>query len=50
VASADEVGGQYCENCHVTKNLLVGDVDGVSEGVRTYAVDPVRAAALWDKQ
>jgi hypothetical protein len=32
VGSADEVGGQYCENCHVTKNLLVGDVDQVSEG------------------
>jgi NAD(P)-dependent dehydrogenase (short-subunit alcohol dehydrogenase family) len=49
VASADEVGGQYCENCHVTKNLLVGEVDEVSEGVRAYALDPVRAAALWDK-
>jgi hypothetical protein len=49
VASADEVGGQYCENCRVTKNLLVGDVDEVSEGVRAYALDPVRAAALWDK-
>jgi NAD(P)-dependent dehydrogenase (short-subunit alcohol dehydrogenase family) len=49
VASADEVGGHYCENCHVTKNLLVGDVDEVSEGVRAYALDPVRAAALWDK-
>jgi len=48
VASADEIGGQYCENCHVTKNLLVGDVDEVSEGVRAYARDPVRAAALWD--
>ena len=49
VASADEVGGHYCENCHVTRNLLVGDVDEVSEGVRAYALDPVRAAALWDK-
>lgn len=49
VASADEVGGHYCENCHVTNNLLVGDVDEVSEGVRAYALDPVRAAALWDK-
>ena len=49
VASAEEVGGQYCENCHVTKNLLVGDVDEVSEGVRAYALDPVRAAALWAK-
>ncbi len=49
VASADEVGGQYCENCHVTKNLLVGNVDEVSEGVRAYALDPVRAAALWAK-
>jgi hypothetical protein len=23
--------------------------DEVSEGVRAYALDPVRAAALWDK-
>jgi hypothetical protein len=49
VAATDEVGGQYCENCHVTTNLLVGDVDEVSGGVRAYALDPVRAAALWDK-
>ncbi len=49
VASADEVGGHYCENCHVTTHLLVGEVDQVSEGVRAYALDPVRAAALWAK-
>jgi hypothetical protein len=49
VGSADEVGGQYCENCHVTTNLLVGDVDQVREGVRAYALDPVRAAALWER-
>jgi len=46
VASADEIGGQYCENCHVGK--MVPD-DVVSEGVRSYALDPNNAEALWKK-
>lgn len=48
VAPADEIGGQYCENCHVGK--IVPDektISGVSEGVRGYALDPKNAEALW---
>jgi NAD(P)-dependent dehydrogenase (short-subunit alcohol dehydrogenase family) len=47
VASVDEVGGRYCENCHVAE--IVADDNGspVSDGVRPYALDPVTAAALW---
>ena len=50
VASASEIGGQYCENCHVGK-IMPDDVtiSGVSEGVRGYALDPANAAALWKK-
>ena len=50
VASADEIGGQYCENCHVGK--IVPDnvtITAVSEGVRAYAIDPDTAEALWKK-
>jgi NAD(P)-dependent dehydrogenase (short-subunit alcohol dehydrogenase family) len=50
VASAEEVGGQYCENCHVGK--IVPDnvtITAVSEGVRAYALDPDNARALWKK-
>jgi len=50
VASADEIGGQYCENCHVGK--IVPDnvtITAVSEGVRAYALDPDTAEALWKK-
>ncbi len=42
VASGDEVGGRYCEDCHV------GEVeDNAYRGVRSYAVDPASARALW---
>jgi NAD(P)-dependent dehydrogenase (short-subunit alcohol dehydrogenase family) len=42
VAPADAIGGRYCEDCHV------GEVEDVAyEGVRSYAVDPVSAKALW---
>jgi NAD(P)-dependent dehydrogenase (short-subunit alcohol dehydrogenase family) len=50
VAPADEIGGQYCENCHV--GHLVGDsatINAVSEGVRAYALDAANAEALWKK-
>ncbi len=50
VAQADEVGGKYCENCHVGK--IVPDevpITVVSEGVRAYALDPANAEALWKK-
>ena len=50
VAPADEIGGQYCEDCHVGK-LLADDaeVSAISEGVRGYALDPANAEALWKK-
>src|ERR1700758_775677 len=50
VAPADEVGGQYCENCHVGR--IVPDatpISVISEGVRAYALDPNNAEALWKK-
>ncbi|HEY0703089.1 MAG TPA: SDR family NAD(P)-dependent oxidoreductase [Candidatus Acidoferrales bacterium] len=50
VAPADEVGGRYCENCHVSEivpdNIAIG---GASEGVRGYALDAKAAEALWKK-
>jgi hypothetical protein len=51
VALADEVGGQYCENCHIGK-IVPDDVTitVVSEGVRSYALDPNNAEALWKKR
>ena len=44
VAPADTVGGCYCEDCHVAE---VGDDPTVGFGVRSYALDPERAEALW---
>jgi NAD(P)-dependent dehydrogenase (short-subunit alcohol dehydrogenase family) len=50
VAPADEIGGRYCENCHVG-NIVADNVtiSPVSEGVRAYALDPGAAQALWQK-
>jgi NAD(P)-dependent dehydrogenase (short-subunit alcohol dehydrogenase family) len=50
VATADEVGGRYCENCHVGK-IVADDVviSAISEGVRGYALDAENAEALWKK-
>src|SRR5215472_14485825 len=50
VASADEIGGEYCENCHVG-HMVPDDVTlSVNrEGVRGYALDPKNAAALWTR-
>ena len=50
VAIADEVGGKYCENCHV--GTIVADdvaITPASEGVRGYALDAKNAEALWKK-
>ena len=50
VAPADEIGGKYCENCHVSQ--VVPDevvLTPLSEGVRGYALDSANAAALWKK-
>ena len=49
VAPAGEIGGRYCENCHVAELLEGKDTSAVSEGVRPYALDPERAKALWAK-
>jgi NAD(P)-dependent dehydrogenase (short-subunit alcohol dehydrogenase family) len=48
VASADAIGGRYCENCQVSE-ITAGLISPVSPGVRPYAVDPERAKALWAK-
>jgi NAD(P)-dependent dehydrogenase (short-subunit alcohol dehydrogenase family) len=50
VALAEEVGGRYCENCHVSE--VVADdarLGMLDEGVRGYALDPENAKALWKK-
>jgi NAD(P)-dependent dehydrogenase (short-subunit alcohol dehydrogenase family) len=50
VARAEEIGGRYCEDCHVAD--LVPDnvpVDTITEGVRGYALDANNAEALWKK-
>jgi NAD(P)-dependent dehydrogenase (short-subunit alcohol dehydrogenase family) len=44
VADADEVGGQYCEDCAVAPVI---DDSTDSPGVMRYALDPGTAAALW---
>jgi NAD(P)-dependent dehydrogenase (short-subunit alcohol dehydrogenase family) len=50
VAGADEIGAQYCENCHVGKLVPVDQpISVISEGVRGYALDPGNAEALWKK-
>jgi NAD(P)-dependent dehydrogenase (short-subunit alcohol dehydrogenase family) len=50
VASADEIGGRYCENCHVGQTVPDdATITAVSEGVRGYALDAKSAAALWKK-
>ena len=50
VATAEEVGGRYCENCHVS-HIVPDDqlITPISEGVRGYALDLERAEALWAK-
>ncbi len=46
VAPADAIGGRYCEDCHVAE---VNDNPANRAGVRSYALDPARAEALWAK-
>jgi NAD(P)-dependent dehydrogenase (short-subunit alcohol dehydrogenase family) len=50
VASSEEVGGKYCEDCQVGE-LISADsqVSTISKGVRGYALDPEKAKALWKK-
>jgi NAD(P)-dependent dehydrogenase (short-subunit alcohol dehydrogenase family) len=45
-ATAEEVGGRYCEDCQVSQ-VTDGLISPVSPGVRPYALDPVHATALW---
>lgn len=44
VAPADEVGGKYCEDCHVAKPV---ENPEARTGVRSYALNPDTARALW---
>jgi NAD(P)-dependent dehydrogenase (short-subunit alcohol dehydrogenase family) len=49
LASANEIGGQYCEDCHVG-HIVQDDLPvGINEGVRRYALDPNNAEALWKR-
>jgi NAD(P)-dependent dehydrogenase (short-subunit alcohol dehydrogenase family) len=50
LGSPEEIGGRYCENCHVGK-IVADDVtiSAVSEGVRGYALDSRNAEALWNR-
>jgi len=49
VASAGEIGGHYCEDCHVS-HIVPDDLSvGISEGVRGYAMNAKTAEALWKK-
>ena len=49
VASADAVGGRYCEDCHVGEPLEGEPFSLLAEGVHAYALDPEHAKALWAK-
>lgn len=49
VAEADEVGGRYCEDCHVSTRITNDPISPGGNGVRPYALDPERAKALWAK-
>jgi NAD(P)-dependent dehydrogenase (short-subunit alcohol dehydrogenase family) len=50
VAPADEVGGKYCEDCHVGELVPAdSEINVSSGGVHGYALDQERAKALWKK-
>ncbi|MBW8842801.1 MAG: SDR family NAD(P)-dependent oxidoreductase [Sphingomonadales bacterium] len=46
VADPAEVGGKYCEDCHVAE---LQEGEGIRGGVRPYALDAEHAKALWAK-
>lgn len=48
-ASSDEIGGKYCEDCHISAEFKALQDDGLLGGYRGYALDAVRAAELWHK-
>ena len=46
-ASADEVGGRYCEDCHVAEVVHEKpSMEAPASGVRDYAINPQRAGML----
>jgi NAD(P)-dependent dehydrogenase (short-subunit alcohol dehydrogenase family) len=45
-APAELVGGKYCEDCHIAEPE---EGPGIMGGVRSYALDPEHAKALWAK-
>jgi NAD(P)-dependent dehydrogenase (short-subunit alcohol dehydrogenase family) len=45
-APSDQVGGLYCEDCHVAEVVDSAEIRG---GVQPYALDPDNAKALWAK-
>ena len=47
VAPADQVGGLYCEDCHVAEPADETPGLDVRGGIRAYGLDPDRAKALW---
>jgi NAD(P)-dependent dehydrogenase (short-subunit alcohol dehydrogenase family) len=47
VAPAEEIGGRYCEDCHVAS--ITADDATLREGVRAYALNSDTAEALWKK-
>jgi NAD(P)-dependent dehydrogenase (short-subunit alcohol dehydrogenase family) len=50
VAPSKEIGGRYCENCHVGNVVPdTATINMIREGVRGYALDPKTAEALWKK-
>lgn len=49
VAHPEEVGGRYCENCHVSAVLPDDSTGTDGEGVRSYALNPEHADAFWRK-
>jgi NAD(P)-dependent dehydrogenase (short-subunit alcohol dehydrogenase family) len=50
VASGEEVGGKYCEDCQVSYVVPASSqLSAISRGVREYALDPEHAKALWRK-
>ena len=46
VAAADDVGGRYCEDCHVA---AIEPNPAKRAGVKPYALNPETAKALWAK-
>ena len=49
VAGAEAIGGRYCEDCHVAEVVSTPGLSGLRGGVRSYALDPQHAQALWQK-